>query len=120
MGRQSPYRVGWIVMTQHDVLCAGAPYGGSSTKVADDADHLRVRRGRETDGAQAHGASRALHDHPAAGDGRCHVHRAVRGDAGNAETGALLEGHAVWQWNRLRSRKDAVVDRSHLRHRCEE
>jgi hypothetical protein len=96
-------------MQQHDVLCTGVLCDGHVTGVADDANDLRVGRGRETDSALAHGTSRALHDHPAAGDWPCHVHRTVRGDAGNAETGTLLEGHAVWQWNRLRSRKDAVL-----------
>jgi hypothetical protein len=96
-------------MQQHDVPCTGPLCEGNVIRPADDADDPRVGRGGKTDGALADGTSRALYEHPASGDRPCHVHSTVRGDAGNAETGALLEGHAAWQWNRLRSRKDAVV-----------
>ncbi len=103
LGRQPPSRFALAATKHHDVLCARASRDGNVIRVADDAYDLRVGRGRETDGAQAHGANRALYDHPAAGDWPCHEHRTVRGDAGNAETGGVLEGHAVWQWERLRA-----------------
>src|SRR5205807_1941346 len=101
--------VGGYAAGPDDLVCPGTRRDGLILARTHRGEDAGTGPPCELDGTQADRTGPALDQHDAALDRPRDMHAAVGGDAGDAEAGPLLEGHAVGERHGLPRRDDDVL-----------